>query len=35
MTVSVMETAYVAQRKIGSETFRWVEANSWGTFVIA
>jgi glutamate/aspartate transport system permease protein len=32
MTVGVMETAYVAQQ-LGSETFRWVEANSWGTFV--
>ena len=32
MTVGVMETAYVAQQ-LGSETFRWVEANTWGTCV--
>ena len=32
MTVGVMETAYVAQQ-LGSETFRWVEANTWGTAV--
>jgi glutamate/aspartate transport system permease protein len=32
MTVGVMETAYVAQQ-LGSETFRWVEANSWATAV--
>jgi glutamate/aspartate transport system permease protein len=32
MTVGVMETAYVTQQ-LGSETFRWVEANTWGTAV--
>jgi glutamate/aspartate transport system permease protein len=32
MTVGVMETAYVTQQ-VGSETFRWVEANTWGTAV--
>jgi glutamate/aspartate transport system permease protein len=32
MTVGVMETAYLTQQ-LGSETFRWVEANTWGTAV--
>ena len=32
MTVGVMETAYVTQQ-LGAETFRWVEANTYGTAV--
>lgn len=32
MTVGAMETAYVTQQ-IGAETFRWVEANVFGTTV--
>jgi ABC-type arginine/histidine transport system permease subunit len=32
MTVGAMEVAYVTQQ-IGAETFRWVEANVFGTSV--